>query len=360
MLTHVTLAHEVHSAVCFKVEKTNMRYGTCGGIWPCVLALILVSCGETAQLDDEVGEIALALATLPADIKCLTCGVSGNQRVVREFDEAALKQGSLSFFGAPLGEVSVDGQAYAVPCSALTKDILPSFIANPVKAQVEPGALTHVELSMHKNQGLAIAVSFDEDDKDSTQPACHPAAGTACGNCGGHLACDGTCSAPLSATCPAGWQYTPTGECRSRELPESVSSDILSGHVWEDSAYRNAQEIRFFVRPRTPDYGTTTNFCFTPMNVWGGCWARNNPDPPLAVECENGQRLEVENGAFFPNLPAACETSTCELPQTCIINAGNWCRVVKLNTWTPFAQGECGRIFYRPTFVKQRAPACGL
>jgi virginiamycin B lyase len=130
--------------------------------------------GTGGGASEGIGEVRVALAQVPADVKCVQLTVAGATRsVVQPFDVAAGQSTSiLSIAGAPLGADTVTGQAFSTACAAVGLSSVPDWVSDAVPATVQAGTAADVILVMHRNGQVSACVDFQDDDAGAVVPGC--------------------------------------------------------------------------------------------------------------------------------------------------------------------------------------------
>jgi hypothetical protein len=154
-------------------------------------------CGALeAPAPDGVGQAMLAIAVVPAEVRCVRITAAGSGRtLVRELDVVGGTALTQSLSGLPLGSVTVLGEAFPGACDAVTKSTIPTWVSDPVDVSVVLGRSSTIELTMVRNGRAKIDVSF------SDEPACS-AAGAACLSAA--ECCSHACTAHVCAGSDAG------------------------------------------------------------------------------------------------------------------------------------------------------------
>jgi len=120
----------------------------------CPLALVLAACSSAGSADhsdhSELTGTAVAEVTLaPTTARCAIIKVVGKSTVTQSFDIAPETSTVLDLQGLPFGQDKFSAKAYPVTCSAVTPSTPPSWISEPVVADVEPNAAPTVTLQMY-------------------------------------------------------------------------------------------------------------------------------------------------------------------------------------------------------------------
>ena len=113
--------------------------------------------------EDFAGTATLSLERAPEDARCLRVTAVGRRSDVRDL---ALSPGIRTTFkldGLPTGAVSFSGEAFAEVCSKVKSSTVPTWLSEPVVANIEPSPRADVELVMIRNGRGNIGVEFEED-----------------------------------------------------------------------------------------------------------------------------------------------------------------------------------------------------
>jgi hypothetical protein len=158
------------------------------------------ACG-VMKPEEPIGEARVALTEVPVDIVCIHLTAAGSRVVEKTFTSSLVPQDSVvAMQGLPLGDVSFTGEAYMVPCSAISGAI-PEWVGGPVNATLTAGAIAQVTIVMKHNGKAKIGVDFDDPTCSIAGDAC--TADNAC--CGGPNLVASCQSGACAATCNAGF-----------------------------------------------------------------------------------------------------------------------------------------------------------
>jgi hypothetical protein len=132
-------------------------------------------CGlDQPPASEEVEQVRLAIAVVPADVQCVRITAAGTGRtLVRELDAVGGMALTRSLSGLPLGRVTILGEAFAAACDAVTKSAIPAWVSEPVDVSIVLGHSSTIDLAMVRNGRAKVDVSF------SDEPVCSPE-GAAC------------------------------------------------------------------------------------------------------------------------------------------------------------------------------------
>jgi hypothetical protein len=137
-------------------------------------ALGLGGCELGMPETDGIEQIALRIAVVPMDVRCVRITAAGPGRtMVREIEATAGEMLTRSLSGLPLGPVTVLGEAFPAACSAVTKSTIPAWVSEPVDVSIVLGRSVTVDLAMVRNGRAKVDVSW------SDEPTCS-AGGLAC------------------------------------------------------------------------------------------------------------------------------------------------------------------------------------
>lgn len=127
-------------------------------------SLALIACTACAADSgaglEETGTVLLELVQVPAAVKCVALESTNpvESRVLYPVTPGASE--FLDFGGLPQGSVSISGEAYDKPCTEVTEDTLPTWVATPVTATVVAGQLADVKLTFLRAGGLRVSADF--------------------------------------------------------------------------------------------------------------------------------------------------------------------------------------------------------
>jgi hypothetical protein len=152
--------------------KVRVRFG-----WLVVCAALGLAgprCGGGGPGQEAVGEVAVALAEVPADVGCVRITVAGGGRTLAPaFDVAAGAAFATTLDGIPVGTVTFSADAFSGACADVTAATIPGWVSDDVMAAVVLGKQSTVALTLHRNGRAKVTVDFADE------AACTPT-GTAC------------------------------------------------------------------------------------------------------------------------------------------------------------------------------------
>lgn len=134
----------------------------------CALALLGCSKGGGAEGRDEpVGSARFSVQSVPADVQCIAVTAEGTRTRTESFDVTPNQSAQFVMASLPSGSVTFTGQAYSVRCNKVKDSTLPTWISDPVTADVAPGGVTPVTLVMRPVGSADIGVDFQDGGRDS-------------------------------------------------------------------------------------------------------------------------------------------------------------------------------------------------
>jgi alpha-tubulin suppressor-like RCC1 family protein len=114
--------------------------------------------GSDGGADSEnVGRATFELSTIPTGVGCIRITVTGSSVVTKDFTMGAgTSSATLNMDRLPLGNITVDGSAYAATCG--TGATL--YLADASSATLSPGVITNLALTFRKDNPVNANVSF--------------------------------------------------------------------------------------------------------------------------------------------------------------------------------------------------------
>ncbi len=140
----------------------------CGLVLVQALGGALLGCGAGGGgADSEAGsvsEVNLALTALPSGVQCIQVSVwnantGGAPMASQNFTATANWTGSIGLGGFSTGSVLVGANAYNVACTAVAT-ATPTWIADSVSTDVQPGRPNPVTLNFRQNFGVSASANF--------------------------------------------------------------------------------------------------------------------------------------------------------------------------------------------------------
>jgi len=175
-----------------------------------VVAALLVAVGcsnaDTDSHPEDTGRVEFALVIVPVDVQCIQLVATGSRVRQQNFNVTPGQASVLSMNGLPVGSVTFTGQAFAGGCAGGPTMPSPTYVADPVTAQINATGVTALTLNMRRNGMASISVDFENGGMCT--PAGGACAGAATTQCCAGLACQddgaGTLTCQTNACTPAG------------------------------------------------------------------------------------------------------------------------------------------------------------
>jgi len=127
-----------------------------------VIAFSGISACSGRQDPTEMGIARLSTPSIPADVQCLSLTATGSTTVVRNFDVVQNQIDPLTATGLPTGTVTLTEAAYNVHCSEVTANTAPTWISDPVVAQLVPGQPASVTIVLRRAGQVVVTSLFDD------------------------------------------------------------------------------------------------------------------------------------------------------------------------------------------------------
>jgi alpha-tubulin suppressor-like RCC1 family protein len=138
--------------------RNIVRFGVLLGLGSFVLG-----CGSGNPNDDggseseNVGRATFDLAIVPSGVGCVRITVTGSSSVTKDFTLAAsASSATLNMDRLPLGNITIDGSAYATTCGTGTT----LYVADTSAAVISPGVVSALSLTFRKDNAVNASVNF--------------------------------------------------------------------------------------------------------------------------------------------------------------------------------------------------------
>lgn len=113
---------------------------------------------------DDLEQVVLKIAEVPADVRCVRVTAAGETRsVIREIETTGGTALTESLSGLPIGTVVFTGEAFTAACASVTKSTVAPWASAPVETSIVVGRLSTVELAMVRNGRAKVEVTFAEE-----------------------------------------------------------------------------------------------------------------------------------------------------------------------------------------------------
>ena len=166
--------------------------------------LAIVGCGGEGT-EEELGSAEIQITQVPADVSCIRIVAAGSRVSQQSFNVMAGQSSVLAMQGLPTGAVTFSGDAFPTPCSQVGGMSTPTYVADPVIAQVQLPAVAQVTLNMRRNGRAGVSVDFETDAACAGQACMSDAeccSGTSCqANAAGTLSCQANACQAAGSTC---------------------------------------------------------------------------------------------------------------------------------------------------------------
>jgi hypothetical protein len=143
-----------------------------------VVAASIIACSSD-PISEDLGQAEVAITNAPADASCLRITVQGSRTDVRSFPLSPGEKAVFRMNALPVGVDTFSAEAFPAACHQINAGLTPTWISEPVTANVGAGRVSHVALLMIHNGGASVGVDFDDDNALTPEPAD--------GKCGGKL-----------------------------------------------------------------------------------------------------------------------------------------------------------------------------
>jgi hypothetical protein len=129
-----------------------------------VVAILTLHCGSGTPSGGPSGEttgsISLKITTVPSGVQCIQISVLGSTLVTENFSVTSGSSSSnLSLGQLPLGQVTVNGQAFAAACTAISGQTA-SWIADPDIVTLQAGVVSTLALTFRPNNPVGGSATF--------------------------------------------------------------------------------------------------------------------------------------------------------------------------------------------------------
>jgi len=134
-----------------------------GAVALCALALFgCAKTGDNADVEGPVGSARFSVQTVPADVSCIRITADGSRDRTQSFDATPNQSAEFTMPSLPAGSVTFTAEAFPVKCSKVTSTSLPTWMSDPVTAEITPGGVTSVTLIMRPVGSADIGIDFQD------------------------------------------------------------------------------------------------------------------------------------------------------------------------------------------------------
>jgi hypothetical protein len=128
-----------------------------------VAAMLSVHCGSGTPSGgpaESTGSISLRITTVPSGVQCIQINVLGSSLVTESFSvTAGSSSANLSLGQLPLGQVTVNGQAFSSACTAISGQTA-TWIADPDIVTLQAGVVSNLALTFRPNNPVGGSATF--------------------------------------------------------------------------------------------------------------------------------------------------------------------------------------------------------
>ena len=167
---------------------------------------------STEPTPEDTGRVEFALVMVPTDVQCISITATGSRVRQQTFIVVPGQTSVLAMNGLPVGAVTFSGQAFNGPCGGGgPMGPSPTYVADPVTAQINATGVTSLALNMRRNGQASISVDFETGGMCGVAgAACSPTSPDAC--CTG-LSCVADPTTMLASCQPSTMCMPPGAQC---------------------------------------------------------------------------------------------------------------------------------------------------
>jgi uncharacterized membrane protein YgcG len=134
-----------------------------GALALCALALFgCAKTGDSADVEGPVGSARFSVQIVPADVNCIRITADGTRDRTQSFDATPNQSAQFTMPSLPAGSVTFSAEAFPVKCSKVTATTLPTWVSDPVTAEITAGGVTSVKLIMRPVGSADIGIDFQD------------------------------------------------------------------------------------------------------------------------------------------------------------------------------------------------------
>jgi hypothetical protein len=128
------------------------------------VAMLSLHCGSGTPSGgpsaENTGSISLKITTVPTGVQCIQISVLGSTLVTENFPvTSGTSSTNLSLGQLPLGQVTVNGQAFAAACTAISGQTA-TWIADPDIVTLQAGVVSSLALTFRPNNPVGGSATF--------------------------------------------------------------------------------------------------------------------------------------------------------------------------------------------------------
>ncbi len=167
---------------------------------------------STEPTPEDTGRVEFALVMVPTDVQCISITATGSRVRQQTFIVVPGQTSVLAMNALPVGSVTFSGQAFNGACGGGgPMGPSPTYVADPVTAQINATGVTSLALNMRRNGQASISVDFETGGMCGVAgAACSPTSPNAC--CTG-LSCVADPTTMLASCQPSTMCMPPGAQC---------------------------------------------------------------------------------------------------------------------------------------------------
>lgn len=127
--------------------------------------------GSQPGSEEDTGQLALAITSVPSDVACVTVSVKGSRSLTQSFDVSPGASTNYAISKLPLGVVSVSAEAFPQACKLVPAGSAASYVTDaPVSVRVDPVKVNSVALKLIRNGRLGVDIDFESSPQTYLVP----------------------------------------------------------------------------------------------------------------------------------------------------------------------------------------------
>jgi hypothetical protein len=115
---------------------------------------------ESAESVEGVGQVSLALASVPADALCLKVSVVGIKSVTRSFGLTPGQASQVVLTGLPLGKATLTADVFGVACASVLSNTQPTWSSYSMSVDITPVPSSSIIITLTRPGSLNANVDF--------------------------------------------------------------------------------------------------------------------------------------------------------------------------------------------------------
>jgi hypothetical protein len=127
------------------------------------MSLSLSACNSGLPADGPVGSIVARITQVPPEVGCVAIHVAGSRAVNAAFNVTPGQPATLRLGNLPVGNDAFSAAAYGSACNAIAGAQASWATTSPFSAQISPGLITSLMLTLEPSGGATIGIGFGGD-----------------------------------------------------------------------------------------------------------------------------------------------------------------------------------------------------